>query len=200
MVGIVLTPEQIKAAPPDVRAWLRGQIDSDLGPALAAPHDAAHERPHTALETLAAMGLPEAAAVLERLRDDYPTCQVFFEFGRDGVAAQAGALFRITVAELARHTRIADGRRLIGCIEAINAAFQAVRGDATATLFAFDQQGGCYVHPSTHQSIQQLWRDVVGMACSAEPGPAARPPLAASCGGRRAGAPPAAPQTTPPAP
>jgi len=180
MVGIVLTPEQIKAAPPEVRGWLRAQIDSDLGPAFgSAPHDPPHDRPHTALETLAALSLPEAAGVLQRIHDDYPTCQVFFELGREGGADHPGQLHRVAVAEMARHTRIADGRRLIGCVEAINAAFQAVRGDGAATLFAFDQHGGCYVHPVTHQSIQQLWREVVGVACSGEPGPAARGPLAA---------------------
>ena len=166
MVGIVLMPEQIKAAPLEVRAWLRSLVDAEL----AVPRQAA-ERPHTIEDKLATCSLPEAAAILQRIGGDHLVCQVFFELGRDAPAGPAGPphLHRLAIGELARHARIADGRRLIAAIEAINAAFQSVRGDAAASLFAFDQQGGCYIQAATHESIKQLWRDLVG----AEPGAAA---------------------------
>ena len=159
MVGLVLTPEQVKSAPPEVRAWLHTMLEAEYGgPDLRAGRDE-----HNAL---AALGPEEAGAVLERIRGDFLTTQVFFELGRD-LAAGAPMpphLHRVAISDILRHTQIGDVQHLGACLDAITAAFREVRGDPQAVLLGFDQGGGCYVHAATKQAIQAVWRAFAGGA------------------------------------
>jgi hypothetical protein len=159
MVAVVLMPEQIRSAPPEVRAWLRSQIEAEMA-AGAAPD--VPPVPGVG-DTPGGCSLAEAADLLQRIHDDFAACQVFFELGRDVPASRPVSpnLHRVALGDLARYTRIADARRLVAAIEEINRAFQALRGDPAVSLFAFDEQGGCYVQALTHESVKQLWRAVV---------------------------------------
>ena len=157
MVGLVLTPEQVKSAPPEVRAWLHAMLEAEYGgPDLRQGRDE-----HGAL---AAMEPEEALAVLERIRGDFLTTQVFFELGRESAAAAQvpPPMHRLAITDMMRHTQIGDVQHLGACLEAIGTAFRAVRGDPDAVLVAFDQRGGCYVHAGTQHSIQTAWRQLAG--------------------------------------
>lgn len=165
MVGLVLTPEQVKSAPPEVRAWLHAMLEAEYGgPDLRSGQDEDAR--------LAALEPEEAAAMLDRIRSDFLSTQVFFEFGREpSAAAQLPPhLHRVAIPDILRHTQIGDVQHLAACLDAITAAFRAVRGDPDAALFAFDQGGGCYVHVATRQSIQAVWRQLAG-ALPLDPNP-----------------------------
>ena len=122
-----------------------------------------HPKGHVGEVTLAECSGEEAALVLEQIRDDYLTSQVFFELSRDvsREGSVPSGLHRIAIADILRHTRLGDGEHLATCLDRINAAFQAVRGDQTAMLFAFDQMGGIYIHDATWRSSKALWNALV---------------------------------------
>ncbi len=168
MVGLVLSPEQVKSAPPEVRAWLHTLLEAEYGgPDLRPGRDE-----HAAL---AALAPEEAAALLDRIRGDFLTTQVFFEFGRDpvGTAQVPPNLHRVAIPDILRHTQIGDVQHFAACLDAITATFRALRGDPDAALFAFDQGGGCYVHATTRQSIHAVWRQLAGALPRPQPGPEA---------------------------
>jgi hypothetical protein len=165
MVGLVLTPEQVNSAPPEVRAWLHSLLETEYG----GPELRQAGRDGTG--NLAAMETEEAVAVLDRIRGDFLACQVFFEFGREAshTAHLPPQLHRVAVPDVMRHTQIADIQHLAACFDTISAAFRDVRGDPEASLIGFDQNGGCYVHATTRRSIQAVWRQM------SRPGEAATP-------------------------
>src|SRR5690348_16982714 len=78
-------------------------------------------------------------------------------------------LHALSIAEILRHTRLADGDRLADCFTAINRAFQSIRNDPEATLFGFDQYGHVFIHQTTHDSVRQIWEQLFAI----------HPPLAA---------------------
>lgn len=85
MVGITLSPEQIRAAPPEVRRWLEHELAVSLGlnpPALPITQPSS---PH-----LAACAPQEAAQVLSLIQGMLPVVNVFFELGREGAAPGEG--------------------------------------------------------------------------------------------------------------
>src|ERR1700722_11850259 len=77
MVGITLSPEQVRAAPPEVRHWLEQQIAETLG----------FQRPTPAVETARHLVgcAPEALrAALGLIQHILPVASVFFELAREG--------------------------------------------------------------------------------------------------------------------
>jgi hypothetical protein len=121
------------------------------------------ERTEPPRTTLAACTLEEAAAVLERIRSDYVSTQVFFELGREAPVGMLnqGQLFRVSLPSIARHCRVRNFEHLTTCLETITGAFREVRRDPEASLFALDQRGGLYVHEVIHHNIAKLWHQLV---------------------------------------
>jgi hypothetical protein len=158
MVNLVLSAEQIKSAPPEVKEWIKSLLMVELT-LPAAPE---HEQDERRKETLARCTVAEAGLVLEQIRDDYLACQVFFELSRDNLRERTDSseLHRIPIAEILRHTRLGDPEHLAACLDRISAAFQAVRQDPAAMLFAFDR-GSLYVHDVTRRGIKGLWQALV---------------------------------------
>ena len=158
MVGITLTADQIKSAPPEVRRWLEHEIAATLG---FGPHHSA-DTPRSAAVHLAELTEDAAARLFSLIQSDYLACQVFFELAREIPNSQSGnGLRAFSVAEIARHVRLGDVARLANCFGTINAAFQRVCGDSEATLFGFDELGCCYVSEATHRTIRLLWQKLV---------------------------------------
>jgi hypothetical protein len=142
-----------------VREWIKSILLVELSLAPGPEHGQSEMRE----ATLAECTVAEAGLVLEQIRDDYLASQVFFELGRDNLRekTELPGLHRISVAEILRHTRLGDPQHLAACLERIGAAFQTVRHDPAAILFAFDQVGNLYVHDATRRSIKQLWQTLV---------------------------------------
>ena len=157
MTGFALTAEELKAAPVEVRRWLMARIEGELS-ALGA---AAPTSPPTPASALAACTLEEAAGILDLLKGDFAATHVLLELGRDapGSSNAASPFHAVNSGTLIRNTRL-DDHQLVSCLQTINRAFQAVRGDAEAMLFGFDQANHVYIHEATQRSVQALWREL----------------------------------------
>jgi hypothetical protein len=155
MVGITLSPEQIRAAPPDVRRWIEHELAVSLGlnpPALPITQSSS---PH-----LAACSPEEAAQVLSLIQGMLPVVHVFFEFGREGAAPGEGIeAFRL--ADVMRHARLEVPDQVLACLEVLDQAVQRVRNDPGVTFHAVDERGYCLVAAQTQRSIRAIWQQLV---------------------------------------
>lgn len=156
MVGITLSAEQLRAAPPDVRRWIEHEVAISLG--LHAPEvvDAKRGSPQ-----LVGLTVDEAAKVLSMIEGTLPVANVFFELGREGSSAGVNDLEAFRLVDIVRHARLQTMEQLADCLNIINAAVRSVRADANATLYGLDQRGYCFIAGQTHRSIQRLWRELV---------------------------------------
>src|SRR5690348_15909826 len=152
MVAIVLTPEQIKSAPPEVRAWIERQIDADFGRAAAmhAAGGTAPEQPMPQQQHAPAFAAPApcdaaaARAILEQMRGDPVAGRVFLELGRpDATAAVQSsplAMHAIPLAGVMAHTGIAEASRLTAYLAAINELYRIATG-RPGGIVALDPRG-----------------------------------------------------------
>ncbi len=154
MVGITLSPEQIRAAPPEVRRWLEHELAVSLGlnpPALPITQPSPH---------LAACTPEEAAQVLSLIQGMLPVVNVFFELGREGATPGEGIeAFRL--ADIMRHTRLEAPDQVLVCLEVLDQAVRRVRNDPSAAFHAVDERGYCLVAAQTQRSIRAIWQQVV---------------------------------------
>ena len=155
MLGIGLSPEQIRAAPPEVRRWLEHELAVSLGlnpPALPITQPSSSR--------LAACTPEEAAQVLSLIQGMLPVVHVFFELGREGAAPGEGIeAFRL--ADIVRHTRLAAPDQVLSCLEVLDQAVQRVRNDPGAIFHAVDERGYCLVAAQTQRSIGAIWQQLV---------------------------------------
>ncbi len=178
MVGISLTAEQIRAAPPEVRHWLELQCAAMFAPA-EEPH------PHAEPRHLAQVTPGEAQALLEQIEDILPVVSVFFELGRENASALVQGMRVFRLPEMLRHTRLESVAQVIECLDTINDALRHVRHDPEAMICAVDREGRCFVTEATSHSVLTLWQGIVAsrglqMPVKPEPGPANAAALA-SC-------------------
>jgi hypothetical protein len=161
MVGITLAPEQIRAAPPEVRHWLEQQIAQTLG--LQRQAEALPVPPR-----LVACTPEQAGAILAQIQGMLPVVAVFFELGREqgSVAIEGMRAFRLV--DIARHARLPAVELVLQSLAVIDTALQRAIGDAEATLYALDSQGHCFVAEATSRSIFALWQ---GMITGGQSGP-----------------------------
>jgi len=155
MVGITLSPEQIRAAPPEVRRWLEHELVVSLGLVSPTLPITQPSSPH-----LAACTPEEAARVLSLIQGMLPVVHVFFELGREGAAPGEGiAAFRL--ADIMRHTRLEAPDQVLACLEALDQAVRHVRNDPSATFHTVDERGDCLVAAQTQRSIRAIWQQLV---------------------------------------
>src|SRR6186997_1880752 len=109
MVGITLSPEQIRRAPPETRRWLEQEVAATLG----------LNRPMPALETpprhLAGRSLDEARIILSLIQGVLPVVSVFFELGREPATASSQGLRALRLDEMARHSRLQSPEQVVAC-------------------------------------------------------------------------------------
>jgi hypothetical protein len=140
-----------------VQRW----IEREVTVALAVLSRSEHDPSQLHAAALAACTPQEAAEVYELIKGNFLLSQVFFELGREAPGDQGAApLHALGLADMLRHTRLADGDRLVDCFTAINQAFRTVRNDPEASLFGFDQYGQVWIHETTHDSIHELWQQL----------------------------------------
>ena len=156
MVGITLSPEQLRAAPADVRRWIEHEVAVSLG--LRAPEAVEAKR---GSPQLVGLTVDEAAKVFSLIEGTLPVINVFFELGREGGSAGVNDLEAFRLVDVVRHARLQTMDQLADCLNVINAAVRSVRADANATFYGLDQRGYCFIAGQTHRSIQRIWQEIV---------------------------------------
>jgi hypothetical protein len=152
MIGITLSSEQVRTAPPDVRRWLEQSVLASFGWHLPA------ERPSEPRP--AACSVEEVSGILGLVRDFIPVVNVLFELGHEGAGASMEGVEAFRLVDILRHVRLQTLQEVQGCLQIINDAFRRVRADADAVLVALDDRGYCYVAEETQRSIAALWKEV----------------------------------------
>ncbi len=187
MIGITLTSEQIRTAPPEVRRWIEREVMASLG---QQPQPA--DQPHG--EHLAACSPAQAEAVLAQIQGVLPVVNVFFELGRQGAIFGQPNVEAFRLLDIAHHTRLPDANQVVACLDIINQAYSNACGDASARFCALDRDGHCFIALQTQQNVLRLWQKVVAsqqLALDEEPASALEPGAAPSA------APEAAPKQQP---
>jgi hypothetical protein len=154
MLGISLSAEQIRAAPPEVRHWLEQQVAGLFAPV-------AEEAAQAAPRHLALLNPGDAQAVLEQIEDILPVVSVFFELGRENASVPVQGVRVFRLAEILRHTRLESMAQVVECLNVINDALRHVRQDPDALICAVDREGRCFVSEVTSRSVLTLWQGIV---------------------------------------
>ncbi len=95
--------------------------------------------------------------------------RVFFELARDSSVQPGTVPFHVVnLVEVMRHLHLVEAQQVLTCLDAINQAFQQIRRDPKASLFAIDESGHVYLHQLTYLAIRQVWQQLV----AAHPWPA----------------------------
>jgi hypothetical protein len=154
MVGITLSPEQIRRAPVEVRRWLQSEVAASLsGDAEPAPAGA--------LAHLATCSPEEAAAIYNDIRGALPVVNLFFELGRGGEFVTPEGLVAHRLADMLRHTRLLTLEQLFVVLQTINQAARRLSADPDLSLYLIDQRGYCFVPADTQKSIAALWEQLI---------------------------------------
>jgi hypothetical protein len=161
MLGITLTPDQLRSAPVDVRRWIEQEFAKSLG--LQA-QDSASER--LGAQHLVGCSPEEADAVLTLIRGMLPVVNVFFELGRQGASFGQEGLEAFRLLDVLHHTRLQNMDQVIACLDIINEAARRLTGDSTASLVALDDRGDCIVARQTQESILRVWQQTIAGQCA----------------------------------
>jgi hypothetical protein len=155
MVGITLSPDEIRSAPPEVRRWL------ERGIATALDRQREPAGAQDGAEHLVACSQDEAAAIYASVRSVLPVVNLFFELGREGESVGRGDIEAFALVDMLRHARLQNLEQLSACLQVLNEVARRIRGDAHATLALLDGHGGCLVARQTQRSILGAWRQVI---------------------------------------
>lgn len=162
MVGITLSPEQIKSAPPEVRNWLQHEIATSLG-TDAGP------RFSNGPQQLGVCSPQEAEAIYATVRSMFPVVNVFFELGREGASIGQEGVEAYRLVDILRHARLAGMQQLGACLQMIDQTFREIHNDNEAALLVVDPKGYCIVAAETQRNILALWTQLVAAQRIAEP-------------------------------
>jgi hypothetical protein len=111
----------------------------------------------------------EMQETFKRIAGNAIVSRVFFELARDSSVQSGTTPFHvINLVEVMRHLHLVEAQQVLTCLDAINQAFQQVRRDPKASLFAIDESGRVYLHQLTYLAIRQVWQQLV----AAHPWPA----------------------------
>lgn len=156
MIGITLTADQIRNAPPQVRQWIEQEVMASLG--LGA---ARHPTPTPQTAHLVACNVEEAAAILRQVEEQLPAVNVFFEFARRGIGFGQPPLISYRLMDIMHHARLQNIEQVMACLGLINQALVTLRNDPAARFCGYDNEGHCFIPPETQASIAALWQDVI---------------------------------------
>jgi len=178
MVGITLSAEQVRNAPPEVRRWLEQELLASFGLRQPAPQP---NSPH-----LTTCNVEDVVNVLSLIQGMIPVVNVFFELGRQVTGAELSGVKVFRLVDIARHGHLQSEEQVIACLEAINQAFCRVRRNEDAMIYGLDGTGHCFIAAETQRSIFHVWQQIVadhaleGPAKSDRGGLAAKPVAEAS--------------------
>ncbi|NPV24485.1 hypothetical protein [Bradyrhizobium aeschynomenes] len=158
MIGITLSADQIRSAPPEVRRWIEHQVLSGLGLGPEAPSTPAlpAQSAH-----LVACSVEDAAKVLAQIQSALPAVNVFFEFARPGIAMGQPPIMMFRLIDILHHTRLQNIGQVMASLEMINKALVEVRHDPSVRFCGFDNEGHCLIAPETQRAIASVWQSVI---------------------------------------
>ena len=159
MIGITLTADQIRSAPPEVRRWIEHQVLASLGlGAEAAPATPALPVPGAHLVACTA---DDAAKILAQIEGVLPAVNVFFEFSRPGISLGQPPIMMFRLIDILHHTRLQNIGQVMASQEMINKALIDARNDPSARFCGFDHEGHCLIAPETQRAIASVWQSVI---------------------------------------
>ena len=160
------TVEEIRAAPPEVRRWLKQEVIRALGTHPSQEHTAEPARP-----TLIGCNVEEARDILSLVQGVLPVVSVFFELGREAAGLPVHGMRAFAIPDLQRHARLHVPAQVIECLDMLNDALRRVRGDAEAAFYVLDNLGRCQIAEATMHSILRLWHEIVAQQALQSPSP-----------------------------
>jgi hypothetical protein len=174
MLGITLTIDQIRNAPPPVRQWIEKEIATALG--VAAPQAApAPAQPET---HMAACSVEDAEAIFAQIQGVLPAVNVFFEFGRPTISYGEPPVMAFRLLDIMYHARLHDAGEVLAFLQMIDETLANVRHDPSARFCGFDNEGHCFIPAQTQASIAALWKKIAAGLKATEP--AADKPLSSA--------------------
>jgi hypothetical protein len=162
MVSIVLTAEQVKGAPSEVRRWIEATLRKELS--LEQHHPYQRNGFRYAENGLAICTLAETSQIFTLLRQDPAACRLLLALGADNYDRTHGrhSSRPVAIAELERQFGVSDTAALLPLIETVNNAVRQVRGDEGAILLTVDGEDRVLLHPETQWHIFQLLQILTG--------------------------------------
>lgn len=167
MIGITLTADQIRNAPPPVRQWIENEVTEALG--LSEPKAAPAATPQEA--HMIACTAEDAEAILAQIQEVLPAVNVFFEFGRPAISYGEPPVMVFRLLDIMYHTRLRDIGQVTACLQMIGDALAKLRRDPSVRFCGFDHEGHCFIPVQTQQSIATLWQKIAARQQDVEPSP-----------------------------
>jgi hypothetical protein len=155
--GILLTPEQIATAPPDVQRWIQG---SALGLDMSGDGFVLRQNGTASSDDgLAVCSTQEIKMLLRRLSENYAALQVFFQLGCDYRNPATGERrpYPLRLADFRRNTDVGNIPRLRSIIHDINESLAELRGDSDAVLCRISGHDVYDVNEMTQFRIYRFW-------------------------------------------
>jgi len=157
MIGITLTVEQIRNAPPPVRQWIEKEVTTALGLGLSEAK-AAPTPPQEA--HMVGCSVEDAEAILAQIQDVLPAVNVFFEFGRPTISYGEPPVMAYRLLDVLYNARLRDVDQVTACLQVIGDALANLKRDPSARFCGFDNEGHCFVPAQTQASIASLWQKI----------------------------------------
>jgi len=153
MVGIILTPEQIRSAAPVDRARI-GR--------LARAEARRGECRSAAARTFGGMhiGGSSGGFVLDPGHVSSRQCILRTRAARRKCRKRRAR--SVPAGRYLAATRLQNMSQVIAFLDIINQAVRRVRADPAATLYVLDSRGDCIVAAQTQQNVSRLWHQVIG--------------------------------------
>jgi plasmid stabilization system protein ParE len=156
MIGLTLSPEQIRAAPQEVRRWLEQQIAATLGLGATQPQSI---EPHPHLVECEPQVIHAILTVIQTLP---PVLQVFFDLAREPAAVSPPGIRVLRIDDIMRHCHLQAPDQVTACLETINQALRRVAGNPDLAVTALDAAGHCLIADATARNILTVWQDMIG--------------------------------------
>jgi hypothetical protein len=163
MIGITLTTDQIRSAPPSVRQWIEKEVTIALGLSglgLSGPQSQSAPTVPPKEARMVSCSVEDAEAILAKIEDVLPAVNVFFEFGRPTISYGDPPVMAFRLLDIMYHARLSDVGQVLTCLQMIDEAQAGLRGDSSARFCGFDNEGHCFIPVQTQASISALWQKI----------------------------------------
>jgi len=154
MIGITLSSEQVRTAPPEIRLWIEHQVATSLGLQIRATDY------QTSLEGLTICNLDELRDIFSLIQHSVPAVHVLFELGRKGASIGEGKLEGYRLPDIQHRAGLQTVSQVMACLESINQSLHRVRGTAD-TMLCVVENGFCVVATETQENLLRLWQELI---------------------------------------